>query len=218
MRPQATRRLALALLLAGSPLAAQAPALPVHGGPLLPGLEAAAVVSFNDDDLPEWSGTAFGASLGWGTRRVGLSGTVGVFSPEQGRDRMTGGLLGTIRLLGGGVTTPLTVGAFAGVGWMAESDLLEDEVRHVPIGGTAALTLATPVVSIRPWLAPRLDLQWCDPPGTQDVASICYGEESRFGLSGGIDLRFPGGVSLRLLSDYVDGGAPSIALGAGYSF
>jgi hypothetical protein len=101
---------------------------------------------------------------------------------------------------------------------MAESDLLDDTVRHFPFGATAALTIATPVVSLRPWLSPRLDLTECSAPAAQDGSALCENSESRFGLSGGIDLRFPKGFALRALSDYVDGGSPFVGVGAAYSF
>ncbi|HEX9164892.1 MAG TPA: hypothetical protein VF862_03220 [Gemmatimonadales bacterium] len=208
----------LVLVAATAPLAAQAPMVPLHGGPIEAGAELAVTVGFNDDDVPELRGTSYSGSFGYGFGRVGLSATAGAFAAEAGRSRLTLGALATVHLYGDGVTTPLTLGLFGGMGWLAESDLLDDTVRHFPVGATAALTIATPVLSIRPWLSPRLDVVSCDPPSTQDVTALCWDDGSRFGLSGGIDLRFPKGFALRALSDYVDGGSPFVGVGAAYSF
>jgi hypothetical protein len=209
---------ALALALV-APLAAQAPMVPLHGGPIEPGAGLAVTVGFNDDDdAPDLGGTSYSGTLGYGFGRVGLTATAGTFAAAEGRSRLTLGALTTVHLYGDGVTTPLTLGLFGGMGWMAESDLRDDTVRHLPVGATAALTVATPVLSIRPWLSPRLDVLWCDPPSTQDVTALCGDDGSRFGLSGGIDLRFPKGFALRALSDYVDGGSPFVGVGAAYSF
>jgi hypothetical protein len=193
--------------------------VPIHGGPLPRGLEVVATVGFNDDDdAAELRGQSYAASLGYGFGRVGLSATAGTFDAEAGRNRTALGALATVHLYGDGVTTPLTLGLFGGAGWMAESDLLDDMVRHFPVGATAALTIASPVVSIRPWLSPRLDVTSCDPPATQDTAALCWDDGSKFGLSGGIDLRFPKGFALRALADYVDGDSPFVGAGAAYSF
>jgi hypothetical protein len=207
-----------ALAAAAAPLAAQAPMLPLHGGPIQPGAELSVTVGFPDDEVAELRGTSYAASFGYGLGRVGLSATAGTFDAKEGRSRRTLGALATLHLYGDGITHPLTVGLFGGAGWMAESDLGDDVVRHFPVGATAALTIATPVLSIRPWLAPRLDVLSCDPPNAQDIAALCWDTGTRFGLSAGIDLRFPGGFALRALSDYVDGGSPFVGAGAAYSF
>lgn len=213
------RGLAVLLSLAASRAAAQAPMVPLHGGPLQPGAEVAVTVGFTDDDeVAELRGTSYAASVGYGFGRVGLSATAGTFDAQAGRSRTTAGALATVHLYGDGIATPLTLGLFGGAGWMAESDLLGDDVRHFPVGATAALTIATPVLSLRPWLSPRLDVTACDPPSAQDTAAICRDDGSRFGLGGGIDLRFPKGLALRVLSDYVDGGSPFVGVGAAYSF
>jgi len=163
-----------ALAAAASPLAAQAPMVPLHGGPIQPGAELSVTVGFPDDDVAELRGTSYAASFGYGFGRLGIAATAGTFDAEEGRSRRTLGALATLHLYGDGITTPLTLGLFGGAGWMAESDVADDMVRHFPVGATAALTIATPVLSIRPWLAPRLDVLSCDPPSAQDVAALCW--------------------------------------------
>lgn len=207
-----------ALAAAASPMAAQAPMVPLHGGPIQPGAELSVTAGFNEDEVAELRGTSYAATFGYGFGRLGLAATAGTFDAEAGRSRGTLGAMATLHLYGDGITHPLTLGLFGGAGWMAESDLGKDEVRHFPLGATAGLTIATPVLSIRPWLAPRLDVVSCDPPDAQDTAALCRDPGSRFGLSAGIDLRFPGGFALRALSDYVDGGSPFVGAGAAYSF
>lgn len=213
MGSQVRRNLALAAALAGltaGPIAAQAPGVPQYPGSHRPGAELGVLVGFNDDTEAALRGTSYAASLGLGAGRFGLTATGGFVALKGDRRRTTLGALGTLHLSGDGVQTPLTLGLFGGFGWMPASEGLEDALGHVPIGLSAALTLATPIVSLRPWVAPRLDVTWVD--------AAASGRTEKLGFSGGVDLRFPGGLSLRALGDYVDGGSPYVGVGAAYHF
>lgn len=209
MRRKLALAAALAALTTGS-LAAQAPGVPQHPGSHRPGAELGVLIGFNDDTEAALRGTSYAASLGLGAGRFGLTATAGFVALEEDRRRSTLGALGTFHLYGDGVQTPLTLGLFGGFGWMPASEGLEDALRHVPLGLSAALTLATPLVSLRPWVAPRLDVAWVDTAASERAEKL--------GFSGGIDLRFPGGLSLRALGDYVDGGSPYVGVGAAYHF
>lgn len=207
------RKLALAAVLAAltaGPIAAQAPGVPQHPGSHRPGVELGVLVGFNDDTKAALRGTSYAASLGLGIGRLGVIATAGFVALDEDRRRSTLGALGTLHLVGDGVQTPLTLGLFGGLGWMPASEGVEDALRHVPLGLSAGLTLATPIVSLRPWVAPRLDVTWVDAAASDRAEKL--------GLSGGIDLRFPGGLSLRALGDYVDGGSPYVGVGAAYHF
>lgn len=206
-------RLALAAALlacSAGPLVAQAPGVPQHPGSHRPGAELGVLVGFNDDSEAALRGTSYAASFGLGAGRFGLTATAAVVALEEDHRRASLGALGTLHLYGDGVRTPLTLGLFGGFGWMPASEGLDDALRHVPLGISAALTLATPLVSLRPWVAPRVDLAWVDTASAD--------REEKLGFSGGIDLRFPGGLSLRALGDYVDGGSPYVGVGAAYHF
>ena len=69
-------------------------------------------------------------------------------------------------------------------------------------------TIPTPGFSIKPWIAPRVSVTGDSP------------DESPSGISGGVDLGFPSGLSIRAMYDRVKAGAgvsPSVlSLGLGF--
>jgi hypothetical protein len=111
----------------------------------------------------------------------------------------------SLRLLGGGVDTPLTVFLQAGYGYLQNGPHGD---WRVPVAAAFALTIPTPVVSLRPWLAPRLELA-DGQDGTLD---------STFGGSAGLDLSFIGGFQLRLLWDNVQAADRTLGAGAAFHF
>lgn len=187
--------------------AAQAPGLPIHGAGMAPGIEIAATAGWAGASSMTGKATAYGATLAYGGSRLGLSGTVGLLNPESGDNRATFGILGNLRLLGGGVDTPFEVGIFGGYG-KATGD---DSPWHAPVGAGISLTIPTPVVSIRPWLAPRAEIFWTEESGPRETVT-------RFAGSVGVDFRFVGGLGIRLLWDKVDGDDQTIGAGLAYRF
>jgi hypothetical protein len=83
------------------------------------------------------------------------------------------------------------------------------------IGAGAALTIPAAVVSIKPWLAPRLEYF-----GKQPVDGVRF----KPGLSGGVDLGFLNGFGLRVAYDsrlgWIDGRdhATGVSVGVSYTF
>ena len=220
-----TSRNLLALVLTAVPLAAQAPGLPIHGGGAIPGVTVAVTAGFGGTDSWAGQGTAYAGTVSWGVGRFAIGGTLGVVTGRENGDpsRPTVGAMTSLRVLGGGVDTPLTVFLQAGYGYMQpepydvavlaaqDGTALYAPPRgnwRVPLVAALALTIPTPVVSLRPWLAPRLE--WADgQDGTVDAA---------FGGSAGLDLSFLGGFQLRLLWDNVQAADRTLGAGAAFHF
>lgn len=221
MRGARTGHALLALVLTAVPLAAQAPGLPIHGGGITPGLELAATLGFADESSWSGKGTGYGATVGYAWSRLTLSGTIAAFDPQitGAAATLSVGGLADVRLMGDGVETPLAIHLFGGYGRfnrpqdMTALALLAylDGDWRVPLGAAFSLTIPTPVVSLRPWLAPRLEL-WNRTEGEGWVT------RSALAGSAGVDLRFMGGVSLRVLWDGIVDQGQTLGVGAAFHF
>jgi hypothetical protein len=119
----------------------------------------------------------------------------------------------------GGPLVPLAVNLQGGIGY-AKPDvgaLPDDGVTELrfPVGVGLALTIPNPVLAIRPWLAPRIDIVRVSPDGA-DART-----DSEFALSGGLELNTLGGFGLHATYDaiFAEGGTPGIfGVGAHYTF
>ena len=81
-----------------------------------------------------------------------------------------------------------------------------------------ALTIPNPVFSIKPWLAPRVDITRTSfSPGDTPTET---NTETNFGISGGVDFGFLSGLAVRVMYDRVSAGnhvTPSVlSLGLGF--
>lgn len=222
----AVSRAVLALALVAAPLAAQAPGLPVHGGGFRRGFEAVATVGWAGASSFTGDATTWAGSLAYSGGRLGVSGTLGLVDSELSGSNAALGILGAFHLLGNGVDSPFEVGAFAGYGYYdrpSEMVFLQSyALRADPLVGTAGgwrllaggsivAAITTPYASIRPWLAPRLEM-------FQLTTGDATGDETRLAGSAGIDVRFPGGPGLRFMWDQVDGWDSTLAVGLSYRF
>jgi hypothetical protein len=100
-------------------------------------------------------------------------------------------------------------------------DDTHDKVWHLPAGVGISWTFSRPVVSIKPWIAPRVDVTHTSFPGTVTQAS--FGETSTgFGLSGGLQFGFINGFTVSVAYDRVwheENLRPStIGVGVSYTF
>jgi hypothetical protein len=86
---------------------------------------------------------------------------------------------------------------------------------HVPIGVGFALVIPNPVLSIHPWLAPRVDIAY-------QKAGDASNTETNFGLSGGLELNLLNGFGIHAAYDRVfakDVADPAtFGIGAHYAF
>jgi len=198
-------------------LSAQVAGLPVRNAGIGTGIGLAADLGFPNAAMGK--GVAIGASgvAGLGPFGVGLS--VSHWKPKgQNAINAVGGS-GNLKIFGGPLI-PLAVTLQAGfaVYRVTTTDIAGDEIRkriwHAPLGLGLSLTIPNPVFSIKPWVAPRIDL-------VHTPASLSGSNtDANFGISGGVDLGFLGGFSIRAMYDRVsagDGVNPSVlSLGAGF--
>ena len=221
-----TRRfglLAFSLLAAaGLPggLVAQVAGLPVRNAGVGTGFGIAAEVGFPNATLGK--GTALGATASAGLGPLGLTASVSTWDPEGSVERMTSvGATGNLKIIGGPLI-PVSVTLQAGAArWSQdlttiEGDPVELTAWHVPVGIGITLTIPNPVFAIKPWVAPRLDLMRSSVKSDTETES---GTETDFGISGGIDLGFLNGLSIRAMYDRVFLGngvhASTLSLGLG---
>ena len=210
---------ALALV---APAAAQTPGLAIQGAGLPTGLHIGATAGLGG--ASSWPGDGFtvAGTLGFSGDRLGVVGSLGRidFDGELFESSLTGGVRGVIRVFGGGLDIPLQVDAFAGYGRFQEPepDCIDCSTPwssrgtwQAPAGLGLTLNLSTPVVSIRPWLAPRIQVQ------TQVVGDVGT-DEVFWGASAGIDLRFLGGLGLTIAWDKVEETDQIIGFGLTYRF
>lgn len=186
--------LLLVLVIVPGGLGAQLPGVAHRNAGVTRGLQLAVEAGF--PNAPAHAGTAFGASAAFGIGLVGITATASTweqdFGTPAGRIRSSGaGATGNLRLLGGPLV-PLSVTLQAGAARWTETypsgDLLADEtITAYPVGLGFALVIPSPIVSFKPWLAPRL--QWTD----REAA----GSSMDAALGGGIDLGFINGTSIR---------------------
>lgn len=194
------RLLLLAGLVLPGALVAQIPGIAHRNAGVNRGLQLAAEVGFPNAATVD--GAAFGATAAFGVGLLGFTATVTTWAADWGLSSSTAreyavGATGNYRLLGGPLV-PLSVTLQAGAGRWTETILMDDivadeTVTSVPVGLGFALTIASPVVSFKPWLAPRL--QWTD--------RAELGSSSDFALGGGVDLGFINGTSVRGAYDRV---------------
>lgn len=212
----AVARAALALALAAAPVAAQAPGLPVHGGGFRTGVEAIATIGWAGASSVTGDATTSAGTFAYGWSRVGVGGTVGYLDGDVSTPVI--GLQVGVRLVGDGVQTPFELGAFGGIGttWGVScatdvppgSDFSpglcgSEDPWRMPLGVSLVVAITTPLVSLRPWLAPRAEI-------------LSAGTE--FAGSAGVDLRFAGGFGARVMWDKVDGQDQTLGVGLSYRF
>jgi hypothetical protein len=214
----------LALALGAAPARAQNPGLPVSNQGVPRGIALYGDVGFPNDDAG--SGLAYGATVRAGFGPLGATGTLSALNPEgpAGADVAVGGTL-NYKLLGGPLV-PLSVTLQAGLSYSRPGEesvsvagirVPEATSYHVPVGVGFALVIPNPVLSIHPWLAPRVDITTA-----KAGASIAYHTETNFGLSGGLELNLLNGFGIQAAYDRVfakDVADPAtFGIGAHYAF
>lgn len=218
-----TRLIALvALGAAGTAggLAAQVRFLPVRNAGVGTGIGIAADVGF--PNAAAGNGLAFGATGAIGLGPLGVTGTVAHYNPKgAGPSSNSAGVTGNLKIFGGPLI-PVSVTFQAGAAYDRETaHTIEGDVTskswHVPVGVGLALTIPNPAFSIKPWLAPRVDVLRTSL--TSDTPTETH-TQAKLGISGGVDLGFLSGLAVRVMYDRVSYGnkvTPSVlSLGLGF--
>jgi hypothetical protein len=209
----------LALAGAALPAAAQVRGIPVYNSGVPRGLGLYGDVGFANDEAG--AGTGYGLTGKAGFGPLGVTALISTSKPDGGdSDISLGGTL-NYRAFGGPLV-PLAVTLQAGAGYVKVSGIndlgpVPPDVTtwHFPIGVGFTLTIPNPVLAIRPWLAPRLDIVRTSPEGGDGQT------DTNFGLSGGLEANFLNGFGLHAAYDVVfaDGAKPGVfGLGAHYTF
>jgi hypothetical protein len=221
MRRGARRVIALVGLtcgvMAGAGLVdAQVRGIPVYNSGVASGIAVYGNVGFPND--PAGGGAAFALTGRAGFGPFGATAILSTYNPDGpvGSDVSVGGTL-NYKLFGGPLI-PLSVTLQGGIGYAKpDSSLLPDadidELRF-PVGLGFALIIPNPVLAIRPWIAPRLDIVRRSTAGVSDT-------ETNFGLGGGLELNLLSGLGMHAAYDrvFADGGDPSVfGVGVHYAF
>jgi hypothetical protein len=187
-----------ALILAALPgaVAAQVRGLPVYNPGVPSGIGIYGDVGFPNATAGDGTTLALTGRAGFGP--LGVTATIGTFNPAGPSDSRTVlGATGNVRVFGGGLV-PIAVTVQGGYGRLnlGTGTTTTDKEERFPLGVGVAVTLPTPVVSLKPWLAPRLDIVRTTVGGTSSTGS-------NFGLSGGLEVNTLTGLGVHASYDYV---------------
>jgi hypothetical protein len=215
--------LALVFVIGARPAFAQVPGLPIYNAGVPRGIGVAADLGFSNEEAGK--GVAFGVSGHAGFGPLGVTATLSNFNPDgpEGGDAAVGGTV-NYKLFGGPLV-PLAITLQGGVGYH-KADLVGTEVTQwrYPVGVGFALTIPNPIVAIKPWLAPRLDIARREVTGTT-IEGDPFEEtstETEFAMSAGLELNFLSGFGVHAAYDFITGGGPGtpgvFGIGAHYAF
>jgi hypothetical protein len=215
----------LILVAAGNAggLVAQVAGLPVRNAGVGTGFGIAADVGFPSASAGK--GVAAGATGSIGLGPLGFTASVATWDPKGPASSITSvGATGNLKIIGGPlipVSVTLQAGAarFTEQSTTIEGDALDIKNWHVPVGVGLALTIPNPVFSIKPWVAPRLDVVRVT-QSDGGTASTTTHTDTHFGISGGVDLGFLNGLTIRAMYDRVSrgsgGNVSTLSVGLGF--
>ena len=192
-----TGALAVGLFLGATPIAAQAPGVPIVNAGFSRGFTLGSMVGFNNASAGD--GTGFMVSGTVGFRRIAVGGFVSGLTGSMlsSETRVAGGATVAVKLAGGPLV-PVAITLLTGAGYYSVDRSLTTSWR-VPVG----------LGILKLWASPRLD-----------YARV---RGSDFGLSGGVNLGFLNGFGIDLAVDRLFASEPSskpasFGLGASYHF
>jgi hypothetical protein len=195
---------------------AQVRGIPVYNGGVPTGIAIYGDVGFSDENAGKGTALAVSGRAGFGP--LGATAILSTFNPDgpAGSDVSVGATL-NYKLFGGPLV-PLSVTLQGGIGYSKpDTGLLPGNNAtelHFPIGLGFGLTIPNPVLAIRPWIAPRVDIVHASVSGTSD-------SKTNFGISAGLELNLLNGFGAQAAYDrvFLDGGDPGVfGLGAHFAF
>ena len=195
----------LALALAVPPARAQAPGLPLYGGGFTSGVEIGVAFGFPGRDARTGAGWLGGVTGTYGFWQAAVTVTAARFDPDStGSARWSYGVMAGVMVLGDPLS-PFALYAQAGAGH------LEPDQQVYPLGTAMTLTIPTPLLSIRPWIAPRVDV-------THSSSQGASSDDLLFAYSARIDLSLLNGLSFRAMYDKVEHWDGVAGLGVAFHF
>lgn len=193
-----------ALFLAVSPVAAQVLGMPVVNNGSAPLVGVTAEYARTNPDGGDFN--SYGAELGLGVGIVGIKGMAS-YTRLAGEGTWSYGGAAALRLVGGPFI-PFRLALQGGYGEWTKGGTTSS---RVPVSLGMAVTIPVPSFTIKPWVAPRLELTRIESEDLRD-------DDYHWGVSGGFDLVFLNGMTLRAAYDrsLVKGSKPGV-LGIGVS-
>ena len=181
-------------------LDAQVRGIPVYNSGVPGGLVLGAELGVPNNSAG--GGVAYGASARMGLGLFGLT-AMAIRSDPSGEGGNSVGVGATLnyKLLGGPLI-PLSVTLQGGAGYSRNAFIAQPSgtTSHVtnlrvPIGVGIAMSLPNPVLAIKPWLAPRIDIVRSSVAGTTATSTA-------FAISGGIEFNLLSGLGLHTGYDW----------------
>lgn len=200
MRQISTLAFTALLVTAAGSLGAQVRGIPVYNSGVAGGLALGAELGVPNNAAG--GGIAYGASARMGLGIFGMT-AMAIRSDPSGEGGNSVGVGATIdyKLLGGPLI-PLSVTLQGGVGYSRNAFIAQPSgsTSHVtnlrvPIGVGIAMSLPNPVLAIKPWLAPRIDIVRSSVGGTAATSTA-------FAISGGIEFNLLSGLGLHTGYDW----------------
>jgi len=218
---------ALAVFAGAGTVRAQLPGIPIYNTVVPAGFTIAADVAFPSSS--QHLKTSFAATGAYGTGPFGFTLSMGGTIVElNAGDVVQAAIGGTVNWkIFGGPLIPLAVNLQAGVAFWEigdpsppivpeDTDIPKLVEWRVPVGVSFVLTIPTPGMAIKPWIAPRVDYRRTTLSGL-DLSN----DATEFAFSIGLDLAFLNGLGARAAYDWLqsDGKTLStIGVGLNYSF
>jgi hypothetical protein len=214
MRSKLLAAIALASAAAAAPASAQVAGLPVFNSGIGTGIGIYADAGFPNADAGK--GHTYGVTGTVGLGPLGVSATVASNKPDGGTGDTWLGATANIKLFGGPLI-PISVNAQVGAGYASDIQGGGTKTLNVPVGLGIVANIPSPALSIKPWIAPRMQYMRSENGGTTS-------SQTKFGLSAGVNLGLAMGLTIRAAYDtykYDAGGStisPStFSLGVGYA-
>ena len=206
-----------AATLATVPAQAQVFGLPVYGSGVGSGISLNADYGFNTFDPSGNKAKTIGLTGGVALGPLGVTATYASMNPDVGNNQSSVGATANMKLFGGPLI-PISVNAQLGAGYWKVKDGfapgVDQKYVNIPASLGISLNIPTPGLSIKPWIAPRV--QYIRSTGGADD------HKTKFGMSAGVNLGLVGGINGRVAYDQISWGGGSkwktFSVGLGYNF
>lgn len=215
MRSKLLAAVAFASVAVAAPASAQVAGLPVFNSGVGTGIGINADAGFPNADAGK--GHTYGLTGSVGLGPLGITATVASNKPDGGTSDTWLGATANMKLFGGPLI-PITVNAQVGAGYASDIQGGGGKQLNVPFGLGIVANIPSPALSIKPWVAPRMEYFRFENGGTTST-------QTKFGVSAGVNLGLAMGLQVRLAYDTIKldnplGGtlsASTFSVGVGYA-
>lgn len=216
MRSKLLAAVAFASVAVAAPASAQVAGLPVFNSGVGTGIGINVDAGFPNADAGK--GHTYGLTGSVGLGPLGITATVASNKPQGGTSDTWLGATANMKLFGGPLI-PITVNAQVGAGFASNlQGFSTNKQLDVPFGLGIVANIPSPALSIKPWVAPRMEyFRFTNGSGTTT--------QTKFGISAGVNLGLAMGLGIRVAYDTIKldnppGGSVSLStfsVGLGYA-